>query len=180
MTHQLAESDKHQLLEIAREAITLYVRDGIISQEPLHAPNLQTLQGCFICIKINGMLRGCIGNFTSDKPLYQFVREMAVSAATRDPRFYPMKPEDLDDFSVEISVLSPLERISSADEIHVGTHGIYLEKNQCRGVLLPQVAVEFGWDRDAFLGHTCVKAGLRHDDWKEGANIYVFSAQIFC
>jgi hypothetical protein len=104
---------------------------------------------------------------------------MAISAATHDPRFYPMKPDDLQDFSLEISVLSPLRKIASPEEIEVGTHGIYLEKNFCRGVLLPQVAVEHRWDRETFLRQACIKAGLRPDDWKDGADIYIFSAQIF-
>lgn len=180
MTLDLTDSERRQLLTIAREAIAHYVREGILPQAPMDDPKLQAMHGCFVCIKINGILRGCIGNFTSDKPLYQLVREMAAAAATRDPRFYPMKPRDLDSFTIEISVLSPLEMVTSIDQIQVGTHGIYLEKNHCRGVLLPQVAVEFGWDRDTFLDQTCIKAGLKPHDWKEGANIYTFSAQVFC
>jgi AmmeMemoRadiSam system protein A len=104
---------------------------------------------------------------------------MAVSAATRDPRFYPMKAQDLADFELEISVLSPLELISSVDEIKVGTHGIYLVKNSSRGVLLPQVATEYGWDRDTFLRHTCIKAGLPENAWQKECEIYIFSALVF-
>ena len=104
---------------------------------------------------------------------------MAVSAATRDPRFYPMKQQDLNDFGLEISVLSPLELISSVDGIQVGTHGIYLVKNSSRGVLLPQVATEYGWDRDTFLRHTCLKAGLPENAWQKDCEIYIFSALVF-
>jgi len=104
---------------------------------------------------------------------------MAVAAATKDPRFYPMKKQDLAEFKVEISVLSPLQKISSIEEIEVGTHGIYLERNFHRGVLLPQVATEYGWDRDAFLQQTALKAGMGRDDWKENTDIYIFSAQVF-
>lgn len=179
MTQELSGSDKQQLLLIAREAITAYIQDGTTVETPVDCKTLQGKRGCFVCIKIDGVLRGCIGNFTSDKPLFQVVREMAISAATRDPRFYPMKREDLERFTLEISVLSPLVKIDTPEEIQVGTHGIYLEKNFCRGVLLPQVAVEQSWDRDTFLSQTCIKAGLRADDWKDGADIYVFSAQIF-
>jgi AmmeMemoRadiSam system protein A len=128
---------------------------------------------------MDGALRGCIGQLTPDKPLLQQVKEMAAAAATRDPRFYPMKREDLDRFSIEISVLSPLKKISSPEEIEVGKHGLYIEKNFYRGVLLPQVAVEYGWDRDTFLQQTCVKAGLDSDAWKDEAAIYIFSADIF-
>lgn len=179
MQKQMSSKDKQQLLEIAREAITSFVLTGTIAKRDVNNSNLQVKLGCFVCIKINGMLRGCIGNFISDKPLYQLVQEMAVSAATRDPRFYPMKKDDLKDFNVEISVLSPLHKISSIEEIEVGVHGLYLEKNFSRGVLLPQVAVENGWDRDTFLSQTSLKAGLGKDDWQEGTDIYTFSAQVF-
>jgi len=176
---RLTDDDKKLLLTLAREAIVTYVREGITPATELSVPSLCEHYGCFVCIKKGGELRGCIGNFTSSQPLYQQVREMAVSAATRDPRFYPMTSKDITDFSLEISVLSPLEKISSPEQITVGTHGIYIEKNFCRGVLLPQVATEYGWDRDTFLMQTCVKAGLKPDDWREGADIYIFSAEVF-
>lgn len=179
MAQNLSRSEQKKLLDLAREAIIGYVREGKVPDREESEPNLQGHQGCFVSIKMNAQLRGCIGSFTSDKPLYKLVQEMAISAATRDPRFYPMKPADLSDFTLEVSVLSPLEKISSPEAITVGIHGIYIEKNSSRGVLLPQVAVEFGWDRDTFLSQTCLKAGLRPDDWKEGSSIYVFSAQIF-
>ena len=179
MQKKLSAKEKHLLLEIAREAIVSYVQNGTIPVREVNNSNLLVKQGCFVCIKINGMLRGCIGNFMSDKPLYQLVQEMAVSAATRDPRFYPMKKDDLKDFDVEISVLSPLHKISSIEEIEVGVHGLYLEKNFSRGVLLPQVALEYGWDRDTFLSQTSIKAGLGKDDWQEGTDIYTFSAMVF-
>lgn len=178
MTQNLTRTEQKKLLALAREAIVGYVREGALPHRDDLEPALQGHQGCFVSIKTNGTLRGCIGNFVSDRPLYKLVQEMAISAATRDPRFYPMKAADLADFSVEISVLSPLEKITSPEAIKVGTHGIYLEKNSCRGVLLPQVAVEYGWDRDTFLSQTCLKAGLKPDDWKEGSDLYVFSAQI--
>ena len=104
---------------------------------------------------------------------------MAVSAATRDPRFYPMKPADLADFSLEISVLSPLHQIQSVEEIKVGTHGIYLIKGHAHGVLLPQVATEYGWDRETFLRHTCLKAGLPETAWQKDCELFIFSADVF-
>lgn len=179
MSDILSTDEKKQLLDIARESIVTYVREGGIPQPEIDSKNLTTRQGCFVCIKVNGALRGCIGNFDSDKPLYQLVQEMAISAAIRDPRFYPMKKEDLDGFALEISVLAPRKKIDSVEEIEVGVHGLYLEKNFSRGVLLPQVAVEYGWDRDTFLCQTCLKAGLKTEDWKEGTDIYTFSAQVF-
>ncbi len=179
MAKKLTAEDKKLLLELAREAIIASITGAKIQPREVRPGILTEMRGCFVCVKMNGMLRGCIGNFTSDKPLYQLVQEMALSAATRDPRFYPMKKEDLNDFDLEISVLSPLQKVSSVEEIEVGTHGLYLEKNFFRGVLLPQVAVEYGWDRDTFLSQTCIKAGLKRDDWKEGADIYIFSADVF-
>ncbi len=179
MSDKLGSKDRKLLLELAREAVNAAVRTGGSPLREVTAAQLLGAQGCFVTIKKRGALRGCIGNFNSNKPLYQLVQEMAMSAAIRDPRFYPMKEQDLDDFELEISVLSPLAKISSPDEVVVGTHGIYLEKNFSRGVLLPQVAVEQKWDRETFLNQTAVKAGLQRDDWKEGADIFVFTAQVF-
>lgn len=179
MEKKLSSEERQRLLEIARNAIVSCIESGTVSQCEEKQLRLQEKRGCFVCVKINGKLRGCIGNFTADKPLHQMIQEMAVSAATRDPRFYPMRKEDLADFDVEISVLTPLKKISDVDEIQVGTHGIYIEKNFSRGVLLPQVAVEYGWDRKTFLDQTSIKAGLQPDAWKDGADIYIFSAEVF-
>lgn len=179
MNEKLNSADKKHLLQLAREAITSTVRTGTANVRQITEPKLLAPQGCFVTIKRQGELRGCIGNFTSEKPLYLLVQEMAVSAATRDPRFYPMKETDLTEFELEISVLSPLSKVSSPEEVVVGKHGLYLEKNFSRGVLLPQVAVEHGWDRETFLNQTALKAGLKKDDWKEGTDIYVFSAEVF-
>jgi AmmeMemoRadiSam system protein A len=179
VSEKLSNRDRKLLLELAREAITTVVRTGSSRIREVSAVHLAGPHGCFVTIKRNGALRGCIGNFNSDKPLYLLVQEMAVSAATRDPRFYPMKEEDLLNFDLEISVLSPLSKIASPDQVVVGTHGLYLEKNFSRGVLLPQVAVEQGWNRETFLNQTALKAGLQRDDWREGADIFVFTAQVF-
>jgi uncharacterized protein len=179
VTENLSKDDKRLLLEIAREAITSVVKTGKVQPRQIEAGSLLGQQGCFVTIKQNGALRGCIGNFVSEKPLFQLVQDMAVSAATRDPRFYPMKEDDLATFQLEISVLSPLTKVSSPEEVVVGTHGVYLEKNYSRGVLLPQVPVEQKWDRETFLNQTALKAGLKRDDWKEGADIYIFTAEIF-
>ena len=179
MNEILSSEDRKLLLELAREAITSTVRTGKLPEREVSESQLHTAHGCFVTIKQKGALRGCIGNFNSDKPLYLLVQEMAVSAATRDPRFYPMKEEDLASFDLEISVLSPLTKITSPEEVEVGSHGLYLEKNFSRGVLLPQVAVEHKWSREMFLNQTALKAGLKRDDWKEGADIYVFTAEVF-
>ena len=179
MDKKLSTENKKLLLKIAREAIVSSIENGSIPRLEVPGPDLQENRGCFACIKIQGKLRGCIGNFKSDKPLYQLVQEMAVSAATHDPRFYPIKKADLAHVKLELSILTPLRKITSIEEIEVGVHGLYIEKNYSRGVLLPQVAVEYGWDRDTFLSQTSMKAGMKPDDWKEGADIYVFSADVF-
>ena len=178
MAELLTKKEQRDLLKIARETIASYVSSGSIPAVETASRGLNLESGCFVTIKHQGQLRGCIGNFVSDQPLYRLVQEMAVFAATRDPRFYPMKQQDLDAFDLEISVLSPLELISSVDEIKVGIHGIYLVKNSSRGVLLPQVATEYRWDRDTFLRHTCLKAGLPENAWQKDCQIYIFSALV--
>ncbi len=179
MQQSFSPEERKLLLEIAREAILSHLEMGSVPERQETSPLLQEKRGCFVSIKTNGKLRGCIGNFTSEKPLYLLVQEMAVAAATKDPRFYPMGKGELGHFTLEISVLTPLQKITSIEEIEIGLHGIYLEKNFSRGVLLPQVAVEFGWDREAFLGQTSIKAGMASDAWKEGADIHIFSAEVF-
>jgi len=176
----LTDAEKAILLDAARRAIVDFVRQGSFEPVPREEKSLNRRNGSFVTIKKNGQLRGCIGNFQSERPLFREVAEMAVASATKDPRFYPMKSEDLDDFSLEISVLSPLKKIDGIEEIEVGKHGIYIEKGYYRGVLLPQVATEHGWDRQTFLKQTCIKAGLPTNAWQDDdAEIYIFSAQIF-
>lgn len=180
MDKPLTDAEKAILLEAARKAIVDFVKQGSFEPVPREEKSLNRRNGCFVTIKKNGQLRGCIGNFQSERPLFKEVAEMAVASASKDPRFYPMKAEDLADFSLEISVLSPLEKIDGIEEIEVGKHGIYLEKGYYRGVLLPQVATEHGWDRLTFLKQTCIKAGLPTNAWQDDdAEIYIFSAQIF-
>lgn len=176
----LSDKEKAILLNIARKAIETYVAGGQNYAEPREEKSLNMRNGCFVTIKQKGQLRGCIGNFQSELPLFKNIAEIARASASKDPRFYPMKKEDLKDFALEISVLSPLNKIASIEEIEVGRHGIYLEKGYYRGVLLPQVATEHGWNRETFLKQTCVKAGLPTDAWKsEDAEIYIFSAEVF-
>ena len=148
MPELLTKKEQNELLKIARDTIVSYVTSGKVPVLEMASKGLNLETGCFVTIKQKGKLRGCIGNFVSDKPLYKLVQEMAVSAATRDPRFYPMKAHDLTDFELDISVLSPLEKTSSVEEIQVGIHGIYIVKGSYRGVLLPQVATDYGWDRE--------------------------------
>lgn len=179
MNGNLSDTEKVKLLAIARESIINHLKGAKIPKIEVTEENLMSNQGCFVTIRSEGKLRGCLGQFTSDKPLHHLVREMAVAAATRDPRFYPLRSEDLDNIDLEISVLSPLKKIDSIEEIEVGKHGLYIEKNFYRGVLLPQVAVEYGWDRNTFLEQTCLKAGLEKNEWKEETDLYIFTAEVF-
>ncbi|BCR05257.1 AmmeMemoRadiSam system protein A [Desulfuromonas versatilis] len=180
MEKALTEKEKSVLLNIARNAIETFVRTGNKYVEPREEKALNMRNGCFVTVKQKGQLRGCIGSFQSELPLFKEVAEMAVASATKDPRFYPMKEPDLADFQLEITVLSPLQKIENIEEIEIGKHGIYLEKGYYRGVLLPQVATEHGWDRLTFLKQTCLKAGLPTNSWQaEDAEIYIFSGQVF-
>ena len=175
----LSKTETATLLTIAREAIIHKVMNKDYSPTPREEKALNVHSGCFVTIKQDGNLRGCIGNFQAQQPLYLEVAAMAVAAASQDPRFLPMSIEELDNFSLEITVLSPLEKISSIDEIEVGKHGLYIIKGANRGVLLPQVATEYGWDRTTFLRQTCGKAGLPENSWQQpGTEIYIFSGQI--
>jgi hypothetical protein len=180
VNRELNAHEKQALLAIARKAIVHGVQTGQEYIEPREEKTLNQRNGCFVTIKQNQQLRGCIGNFQSELPLFKEVAQMAQASASKDPRFYPLKEEDLTNFNLEISVLSPLRKVESIEEIEVGTHGIYIEKSFYRGVLLPQVATEHNWDRQTFLKQTCIKAGLHTDAWEaEDADIYVFSAQVF-
>ena len=175
----LSKTEATTLLEIARDAVIHQVRNNDYSPTPREEKALNQHSGCFVTITQEGRLRGCIGNFQSQQPLFQEVANMAVAAASQDPRFQPMSPDELNNFNLEITILSPLEKIDDTNLIEVGTHGIYIIKGFNRGVLLPQVATEYGWDREAFLQQTCVKAGLPENSWQlTGTEIYIFSGQI--
>jgi len=141
---------------------------------------LKEQRGAFVTLNKHGSLRGCIGYIEGYKPLYEAVAEMAEAAAFRDPRFMPLTQDEWKDIEIEISVLTPLERITDINQIKAGKHGIYIKKGFYSGLLLPQVATEYGWDRKTFLEQTCRKAGLPSDAWKEEDTvIYIFSADIF-
>jgi AmmeMemoRadiSam system protein A len=175
----LSKTETDILLKIARKAIVHQVKGDDYSPTQKEEKALNVHSGCFVTINQAGHLRGCIGNFQSQQPLYREVTTMAVAAACQDPRFPPMNLQDLDNFSLEITILSPLEQISDINQIEVGTHGIYIIKGLNRGVLLPQVATEYGWDRETFLRQTCAKAGLIDDAWQQpDVEIYIFSGQI--
>lgn len=174
----LSTSQKKELLSLAKETITSYVRDRNIPEIKPEDKRLQANGAAFVTINRNGNLRGCIGSIQAVMPLYQSVVRNAVSASSNDPRFPPMTKEELSDIDVEVTVLSPLEQLKDVREIEIGKHGLYMEKGRSSGIFLPQVATEFGWDRDTFLDQLCKKAGLPKGAWKDGARLYSFTADI--
>ncbi|MCD6152495.1 MAG: AmmeMemoRadiSam system protein A [Syntrophobacterales bacterium] len=168
------------LLLIARKSITYRLAKKDIPEFKIDSNALQEKRGAFVTLKKHGQLRGCIGSFEAGEPLYETVKNMAQSAAFDDPRFPRVTEEELSDLKIEISALTPLRRIKDINEIEVGKHGIYIVKGFHRGVLLPQVATDYKWDKITFLEETCRKAGLSFNAWKEvDAEIYIFSADIF-
>jgi len=179
----LTDKEKSEALSIARGVIASELGiDGETDEAVRKPPKSEALKahlGLFVTLHEAGNLRGCIGNFTSTAPLYDNIRDMAYAAAFSDPRFSPVRIDEFPSIHIEISVLSPLREIKNVEEIEVGRHGIFIQKGYSRGVLLPQVAVENGFDRKTFLEHTCMKAGLSPECWKEDVNIFIFEAEIF-
>ncbi len=140
---------------------------------------LKEKRGAFVTLKVNDKLRGCIGYPLPRKPLWETVSDVAISAATQDFRFKSITLEELPNTKIEISVLSLPKPIKDVKEIEVGKHGIIISKGPCKGLLLPQVPLEWNWDLETYLSHGCLKAGLDKNEWKKGVNIEVFSAQVF-
>ena len=171
------EAEKKELLTIARNAVTEYVTNRKNPEMEIKNPKFKTDGAVFVTIKENGSLRGCIGHIQAIMPLYQSIIKNAVAACSSDPRFPPMKKEELKDMDIEISILSPFMPLKDVKDIQVGKHGLYIIKDYQNGLLLPQVASEFRWNRDEFLEHVCMKAGLPKDAWKD-AELYTFTAEI--
>ena len=179
---ELGLAEQKRLLEIAKETVETYIREGKTIDIKESMPNLNKHQGAFVTLKKHGELRGCIGLFEPDIPLYKVVIEMGIAAATEDHRFSPVTKDELGDLEYEISVLSPLKKIDSWEDIEIGKHGVKIVKGFRSGVFLPQVATENNWDLDTFMSVLCTqKAGLPSDCWKNDPDldIYVFTAQIF-
>jgi AmmeMemoRadiSam system protein A len=175
----LTEEQRHVLLDVARSAVISQVTHG--DPVPLPGGDLPAAAGAFVTIKRLGELRGCLGTLQCRRGLAAEVARCAADAAAEDPRFPPVAPDELPDISIEVSVLGPLEEIdpSSPGAFTVGLHGLVVDRDDHRGLLLPQVATEWGWSADQFLRQTCVKAGLPGDAWQQGARVYRFSAEVF-
>jgi uncharacterized protein len=174
----LAEGQQQSLLRLAREAVEASARDLRLSETALPPDAPAECCGVFVSLHKGGYLRGCIGHIEAVKPLAQTVRECAFSAAMFDPRFHPVTPDELSELRIEISVLSPFFEIAP-EQVEVGVHGLLISQGARRGLLLPQVAVQWKWDRERFLTETCRKAGLDGNAWRHGARIQAFTAQVF-
>ncbi|RPJ07519.1 MAG: AmmeMemoRadiSam system protein A, partial [Spirochaetaceae bacterium] len=179
MDFNLTNEEKEILLKTARLCIEARLNKNKPAF-PDPTPLLLEKCGAFVSLHIDCQLRGCIGFIIAVEPLVNTVREMAQAAAFSDPRFPPVNLQELPRIEIEISVLSPLQRVSDVSEIIVGKHGLMVERGGYSGLLLPQVATEYGWDRATFLAHTCNKAGLAGDAWQlSGTVIKMFSAVVF-
>jgi AmmeMemoRadiSam system protein A len=175
----LSEADAAYLLRLARQAVEGCALEHRLPQveEPLEE-SLRTNCGAFVTLRKGEHLRGCIGHVEPSAPLYHTVRDCAVAAASRDPRFEPVTPAELPDLRIEISILSLFNDVRPED-VEVGRHGLLISRGFHRGLLLPQVATQWHWDREQFLEETCLKAGLPPDAWRHGARIQAFTAQVF-
>ncbi len=177
----LTDQDKHHLLTIAESTIGNYINYGEVGHlaADQYSHILKEHRGAFVTLHKNKSLRGCIGRFMPNQPLYQVVQQMAVAAATQDKRFPKVESAELDHLDIEVSVLTPMTKIQSIDEIIMGKHGIYITNGKTSGTFLPQVAIETGWGKDEFLGHCAQdKAGLAWYGWKF-CDIYIFEAEVF-
>jgi AmmeMemoRadiSam system protein A len=179
----LSTEARRFLLALARSTIDDRLRGRTREAPPVSGlpcgRALEDPRGAFVTLKIDGVLRGCIGHVVAVAPLWQAVRDNALAAAFEDPRFPALAREELPQTTIEISALTPM-RPAVPDEVQVGHHGILIERGPSRGLLLPQVATEYGWDRETFLDHTCRKAGLEPGCWRRpDTEIKIFSAEVF-
>ncbi len=174
----IGSGERQRLLTLARRAL-----EARVGGQPAPAPEqggvLDEPLGAFVTIRRHGELRGCLGRIAPDAPLAETVADLSASVSNSDPRFSPVAPTELDDIDVEISVLTPEREVHSIAEIEPGRHGLIVEQGHRRGLLLPQVATEQGWDAETFVAQTCRKAGLPADAWRNGARIFVFEADVF-
>lgn len=173
----LSKKEREILLDYAKKNISWKL--GIIADEP-QVELVGEHCGAFVTLRKDGNLRGCIGNLVSDRPLSETIRDMAIAAAFRDPRFIPLSVEELDRITIEISILSPLEIVENPLKIKPGRDGLYVKNGFYSGLLLPQVATEQDWDRETFINQTFIKAGLTPEYLEdENTEMYSFTAEVF-
>jgi len=176
---KLTPEQGEYLLGLARQAIRHHLENSTKPKITAKDKILTEKRGVFVTLTLEHKLRGCIGLPLPVRPLAEAVIDMAVAAAIQDPRFEPLGLEELDSVRIEVSVLSLPHKVKFPSDVEVGKHGIIISKGYHQGLLLPQVPVEYNWDRDTYLSHGCLKAGLDEDEWKRGVTIEVFTAQIF-
>jgi uncharacterized protein len=176
----LPSASQKKLIELSRQVLEGFVRGIEREREEIDDPYLQSsAYGAFVGLHKNGELRGCIGNCTPKTRLFETVTEMTEAAASRDPRMKPVSREELAEIRIDINVLSPLELVDDPLALEIGQHGLYITSGGKCGVLLPQVATQYGWDIKTFLEQTCLKAGLRRNAWeKSDARVSGFTALI--
>ena len=171
--------EKKLLLEVARSAMSAAVEGREFAEEFPELPHSRNLGGAFVTLHRRGRLRGCVGQVASSESLVSTVAHCAKAAALEDPRFDPVRPDEISEIAIELSVLSPLERIAP-EQIQAGIHGLMVSRGSQRGVLLPQVATQFRWSGRRLLEETCVKAGFERDAWKNPEiQVQAFTAEIF-
>jgi AmmeMemoRadiSam system protein A len=176
----LTNEEKRTLLKIARSSIQSALGGEPLPQKEYKSESLSRPSGVFVTLRIGENLRGCIGYVEPLFPLAQATEEAAVKAAMEDPRFMPMTLVELASITIEISVLSPLSELHDTTKIEIGKHGLVIDAGFRRGLLLPQVATEYGWDREQFLTHTATKAGLPPDAWKRNeVKLFTFTVEKF-
>lgn len=176
----LNDSDKDALLELARKTLEAHFADESTPACPASSEALTEQKGAFVSLHRGEELRGCIGQLYPDRELSKVVQHCVLSAAMEDIRFVPVARDELQNLSIEISVLSPFRRVQSIEEIEVGKHGLYMVQGRFRGLLLPQVATQYRWTREKFLEQTCLKAGLPKSAWQDPQTaIYTFEADVF-
>lgn len=180
ITQEISLESQKLLLKIARDSIESHLKKKKRKEFEISDSMLTEKRGAFVTLHKQGDLRGCIGHIIGSKPLHETVAEMAVAAAVRDPRFPSLTIDELSEIDIEISAMTPLKKIDDIDEIKVGAHGLYIKRGFSSGLLLPQVATEYGWNRGQFLEYTCQKARLPMNAWKDDkTEIQIFSAQVF-
>jgi AmmeMemoRadiSam system protein B/AmmeMemoRadiSam system protein A len=180
-SQMFTKEQKKALLHLARASLKEYLDSHQKIDVEEDDPSFQQHLGAFVTLREHGELRGCIGNLVSKQPLYATIRDMAVEAGTGDPRFLPVRKDELPSIEIEISVLSPLEKIDDVKKIRLGEHGVLVRSGFHSGVFLPQVASETGWTKEEFLSALCSqKAGLPPDAWKDkSTDLYIFTAEVF-
>jgi len=179
-TMELTKEEKITLLNIARKTLEDFLKDKKRPHFEVDSDRLKEKRAVFVTLKKLGELRGCIGRIVADTPLYETVSKVAIDSALNDPRFRPVMYEELKDIEIEISVMTPFEKIEGLEEIEVGKHGLMIKKGFYSGLLLPQVPTEYGWDKKTYLEHLCYKAGLESNAYKDKDTIiYKFSAEVF-